>query len=138
TPDVITGAGPGGGPHVRVFSGVDGSPLFSFYAYAQDFTGGVSVAAGDVNGDGKTDIVTGAGRGGGPHVEAFSGRDGSRLASFFAYDPTFTGGVSVAARDVNGDGTADILTGAGRGGGPHVKVFDRLGDGTLASFFVDD
>ena len=79
------------------------------------------MAAGDVNGDGHADIITGAGAGGGPHVSVFSGTDLSILASFFAYDPAFTGGVTVAAGDVNGDGLADIVTGAGAGGGPHVE-----------------
>src|SRR4051794_7920963 len=63
------------------------------------FTGGVSVAAGDVNGDGFPDIVTGAGPTGGPHVKAFSGKDGSELFSFYAYDAGFTGGVNVAVGD---------------------------------------
>ena len=61
TVDLITGAGPGGGPHVRVLSGTDLRELHSFFAYAPGFAGGVSVAAGDINGDGRTDIITGAG-----------------------------------------------------------------------------
>ncbi len=127
TPDIITGAGAGGGPHVEVFSGKDGSLLLSFLAYAPEFAGGVEVAAGDINGDGKADIITGAGPGGGPHVEAFSGADGALLASFMAYDPAFLGGVYVSAGDVNGDGRAEIITGAGAGGGPQVSVFSGTG-----------
>jgi len=45
----------------------DGS-VRSIHPYDSSFRGGVSVATGDVNGDGQTDIVVGAGPGGGPHV----------------------------------------------------------------------
>ena len=75
------------------------------------------VAAGDFNGDGMTDVITGAGPGGGPHVRVISGAALSELASFYAYDPVFAGGVSVAVGDLDGDGRVDIITGAGSGGG---------------------
>ncbi len=134
--DIITGAGAGGGPHVKVFSGQGGAELASFFAYDAGFTNGVFVAAGDVNGDGHADIITGAGAGGGPHVKAFNGQGQSELASFFAFDASFTGGVFVAATDANGDGRADIVTGAGPGGGPEVRIFDGLADKSIDSFFA--
>jgi len=84
---------------------------------------GAGVGAGRIDGDGQADIITGAGAGGGPHVKAFSGANGSLLRSFIGYDPAFTGGVSVSSEDVDGDGRADIITGAGTGGGPHVRIF---------------
>lgn len=136
--DIITAAGPGGGPHVIVYDGRTQAVIHSFFAYDSGFTGGVFVAAGDVNGDGKADIITGAGAGGGPHVQAFSGEDLSILASFFAYDPGFAGGVQVAVGDVNGDTVGDIITGAGAGGGPHVRAFDVATGAELASFFAYD
>jgi subtilisin-like proprotein convertase family protein len=136
--DIITGAGAGGGPHVKVFSGRTGGEIMSFFAYDAGFRGGVSVAAGDINRDGYADVVTGAGAGGGPHVRVFSGQNGGELMSFFAYTPGFTGGVNVGAGDVNKDGHADVVTGAGAGGGPHVRVFSGLNGGEIMSFFAYD
>jgi hypothetical protein len=134
--DVIVSADEGGGPHVRVFSATDGAELMSFYAYAPNFAGGVRVAAADLNSDGLADIITGAGAGGGPHVRAISGQDGTTLKSFYAYDPAFTGGVYVAAGDVDGGGLEDIITGAGAGGGPHVRAFGGADNKIKANFFA--
>jgi hypothetical protein len=96
---LVTGAGAGGGPHVRVLRGPDGVDLLSFFAYPTGFTGGIRVAACDLNGDGVPDIVTGVGPGGGPQVRAFDGVTGAPLpgllGSFFVYSPTFLGGVDV-------------------------------------------
>lgn len=134
--DIITGAGPGGGPHVKVFSGADGSELSSFFAFDAGFQGGVFVAAGDVDNDGRDDVVTGSGAGGGPHVKVFSGSTGAEIRSFFAYDTAFSGGVRVATGDIDGDGWDDIITGGGPGGGPQVKVFSGESTSLLNSFFA--
>lgn len=134
--DIITSPGPGGGPHVRVFSGADGSEIMGFMAYSESFTGGVRVAAGDVNNDGFDDIITSPGPGGGPHVRVFSGNGGGEITGFMAYDPSFTGGVYVASGYINDDGSADIITGADSGGGPHVRVFSGSGGGEILGFMA--
>jgi hypothetical protein len=136
--DIITAPGPGGGPHVRIFNGATGTEIFGFFPYDPGFTGGVFVASGDVNGDGRADIITAPGAGGGPNVRVFSGATGGVLSSFLAYDPAFTGGVTVAAGDINGDGRADIVTGPGAGGGPLVRVFDGPSSALINSFFAYD
>ncbi len=132
--DIITGVGAGGGPHVKVFDGRSGAEIASFFAYDAGFTGGIFVAAGDVNGDGRADIITGADAGAGPHVRVFSGAGYGELASFLAYHESFRGGVRVAAGDLDGDGRADIITGPGAGALAHVRAFDGETLAEVASF----
>ncbi len=134
--DVVVGAGAGIEPRVRVYDAATGAVLHDFLAYAADFRGGVFVAAGDLNGDGRADLITGAGAGGGPHVKAFNGVTGAAIRDFFAFDPAFTGGVRVAAADLNGDGRAEIVTGAGPGGAPQVKVFHGATNAEISSFLA--
>ncbi len=136
--DLIVAAGPGGGPHVKVFSGKDGLLLQNFFAYEPEFTGGVYVGCADVNGDGRADIVTGAGPGGGPRVRVFSGATGVILRDFIAYDPNFRGGATVTSTDCDLDGMAEVITGAGPGGGPHVKVFSGKTGAEQTGFFAFD
>ncbi|HET6574576.1 MAG TPA: FG-GAP-like repeat-containing protein, partial [Fimbriiglobus sp.] len=96
------------------------------------FAGPVRVTAVDVTGDGVPERVVGAGPGGGPGVAVFDGATGVLLADFFAFEPTFTGGVLVAGGDLTGDGRAELVVAAGAGGGPRVRVFDG------ASLVVND
>jgi hypothetical protein len=57
----------------------------------------VFVAAGNITGGAGDEIVTGAGRGGGPHVRVFQGDGTATGPGWFAYDASFTSGVHVAA-----------------------------------------
>ena len=134
--EVVAGAGPGGGPAIAIINSVTGVTLAAFFAFSSSFTGGVFVAAGDVNNDGFDDIIAGTGPGGGPVVTVFSGQNLSTLASFFAYESTFTGGITVASADVNGDGYCDIITGAGPGGGPLVKVFNVATSSVISQWYA--
>lgn len=134
--DIVTGVDVGFAPHVKVFSGASGAELRSFFAFDPAFTGGVRVATGDVNDDGFADIITGAGAAGGGHVKVFSGATGSELRSFFAYGPSYTGGVFVGGGDVDNDGVDDVITGADAGAGSHVKVFSGANGSELRSFFA--
>ena len=134
--DIVTGGGPGSvGGHVKVFDGLTGAEIRSFFAF-NGFTGGVFVSSGDLNVDGFADIITGVDSGGNAQVKVFDGATNAVIRSFFAY-PGFAGGVRVAAADVNNDGVADIVTGGGPGSvGGHVKVFDGLTGAEIRSFFA--
>jgi hypothetical protein len=125
-PDIVTSAGAGGGSHIKLFNGIDGKEIASFFAYDLNFRGGASVAVADVDLDGFADIVTGAGEGGGPHVKFFSGKDFHLIKEFMAFDVSFRGGVFVAVGDYLSDGKLEIITAAGAGGGPHVRIYDYI------------
>ena len=128
--EIVVGAGPGGGPHVRVFR-ADGTVVSSFFAYDKNFRGGVNVAVGDIDGDGTDEIIAGAGKGGGPHVRIFR-TDGTLVTSFFAYDKNLRGGVNVTVGDIDNDGREEIITAPGPGVSPEVKVFNDHGKQILS------
>ncbi len=125
--DLIMGAGPGGGPRVRVLDGASGfqKPLYDFFAFESGFRGGVHLSAADFNGDSFEDIVVGAGAGGGPAVAVFDGKTGKRMTQFFAYDSKFRGGVTVATGAIDDSGFDSLITGPGAGGGPQVRTWQN-------------
>lgn len=128
--EYVTGAGPGGGPLVKVLE-KDGKLVKQFYAYTTNFTGGVDVAVGDVNDDGKNEIITSTGPGGGPHVKVFKA-DGTLLKEFMAYAGNFYGGVRVSTSDIDSDDNWEVVTVPASAGGPHVKLWDVKTEGTTA------
>ena len=121
--EIITGPGPSAifGPFVRGFEG-DGTyiPGLSFLAYGTRGYG-VNVAAGDIDGDGFDEIITGPGLGHvlGPHVRGWNW-DGAGTptpipgVSYLAYS-TQSLGVNVTCGDIDGDGIDEIVTGSGPG-----------------------
>jgi hypothetical protein len=126
--DYVLGIGPGGGSLVRVINGATGTDLVpSISAFESSFTGGVFVAATDIDGDGKAEVAVSPDEGGGGRIRVFSLQNGSlaTVADFFGIDdPNFRGGARVATGDVNGDSKPDLIVGAGFGGGPRVAIFD--------------
>jgi subtilisin family serine protease len=120
-PEIITTAGPGGGPHVRIFR-YDGVATGGFFAYSQNVRNGIYVAAGDLDRNGIAEIITGSGAGMKPEVKIFNA-DGTLVKSFSVFGETFRGGVKVAIVDFEGDNFPEIVVGAGAGGDPRVSVY---------------
>ncbi|MFA7377768.1 MAG: hypothetical protein WCZ15_03140, partial [Patescibacteria group bacterium] len=82
----------------------------SFYAYSENFKGGVKVAVGDISGNGFQEIVTIPGLGGGPQVRIFTDQ-GRVLGQFFAYDQTARSDWQISLADTNSDNKKEIMVG---------------------------
>jgi hypothetical protein len=127
--EIAVGMGSGGG-QVRVFDVASGGarqiagPLGNFKPYGAAFTGGVTVAAGNFDGTGGDEVITGKAKGA-AQVSVFADVTGARVrrANFLAYAGPSAGGVFVAAGDLDGDGAAEIVVGPGAGAAADVKVF---------------
>ncbi len=134
--EIVTGTRRGFEPLVKIFDHEGNEQPGSFHAYAKTYKGGVNVALADLNGNGTKDIVVGAGYLGGPQVRIFNGKGQLVSGGFYAYSPTFRGGVNVAAGDIDGDGVDEIITGAGVGGSTHVRIFNGKTKPLSPGFFA--
>jgi FG-GAP repeat len=133
--EIVTGPGPGREPLVKVFDGHESGYGMQFVAYDERFRGGVFVAAGDLAGYIGPTVVTGAGAGGGPHVRVHDGNYPVR--GVMAFDASLRTGVRVAVADVNADGKADLIAGAGPGTRARVVAIDAESGTVLREFAFD-
>jgi RHS repeat-associated protein len=134
--DILVGSDGDGTPRARVFSGANGALVRNEDLSGLNLKGGVRVAAGDVNADGKADVIVASGPGGPGRVAAFDGANDKALFAVFAFDLNYQGGVTLAAGDIDGDGFADVVAGQGQSGSL-VKVIsgkDRAATSTVTAF----
>jgi hypothetical protein len=145
----------------RVFSGVDGSVLFTIYGDGPGWLSGSAIsAAGDLNHDGHADFIIGS-RGASPNgltkagqATVYSGLDGSQLFhvdGLHAFDGLGSGVAGLG--DVDKDGTDDLaigiwqsaekgpITGSARiiSGATHATLFAWVGEhaGAIMGVWVD-
>jgi hypothetical protein len=128
-PEVITAPVRARAPEIRVFSAL-GRELTAFrtLAYAANFLGGVNIAVGDVNGDGRADLITSPGLGP-AEIRIYLNQQGTSFAKtpsyrFLGLPTDYVGGATVSSGDFNRDGFSDIVVGSGIGKATTVAVFN--------------
>lgn len=122
---LVMSAPPGEDPLVQVIDR-QGALRAEFFAYHKEFRGGVEVAVADITGSSEKEIITGPHGNGGPQVRIFTQEGRPLMPGFFAFPPTYRGGISVAAGDLKGDSKREIVVGRLQGD-PLIRVFTPEG-----------
>lgn len=124
--EIVAGAGAGGGPQVRVFKR-DGRLMgIQFFAFSKDFHGGIDVAGGDFDGDGKDEIGVCQLSGGQGWAKVY--RYNSEKTVLFERNifGSAQNGCTVAFGDVDKDNRAELIVGSGAGGDSRVFSYDYV------------
>ncbi len=128
--EIVTAVASVGAPEVRVYE-ANGKQKSYFFAYDRSFTGGVRVAAGDFDNDGRDEIATIPGPGGGPQVKIFE-MDGKLIKSFMALDGNTNAGATITAVNWDGKGADEIAVAPGDGA--EVMVYNASSGSKITSF----
>lgn len=134
--EIITGAGPTGGPQIRVFEKDGTLRGIQFFAFHPSFRGGINIASGDVDGDGKDEIGVCQAHFGQAWCKVYRyNNDKTVVGEWIAFGSAEVG-ASIAMGDVDNDGKAEVIVGAGTGGGPQIRVFEANGSAKPIQFFA--
>ncbi|MBI4239980.1 hypothetical protein HY620_03250 [Candidatus Uhrbacteria bacterium] len=105
---LVVTQGQGSLPDVRMYTR-QGKLIGVFSAYNKSFHGGISIATGDIDGNGVDEIITGPSSKAPAHIRVFDAKSKPLSPGFLALDIANKKGVQVAATDLDGDGKAEIL-----------------------------
>jgi subtilisin family serine protease len=131
--EIITAPASSGGPHIRIFD-KNGGLKGQFFAGNKNFRGGLNIKAGNLNKNKGAEILIAPKDGSSPYVLIYD-LNGNLISNFMAYNENFKKEVSIEIADINSDYQNEIITSAGAGGGPHVRIFDLRGN-LIKQFFA--
>jgi uncharacterized repeat protein (TIGR01451 family) len=120
-----------GGGAIKVYDGTNLSGLTpsspTLFSVANGIKTGTAIALGDVNGDGKADLIVGnhpASAAASGRILVYDGAAGTLLRSITPLGGSKFNYVRVAAVDIDLDGVADILAASGSGRGRRIEFYN--------------
>ncbi len=124
--EIIVAPASNGPAEIKIFD-YQGSLKNSFFIADKNWRGGLSIAAGDLDGKGDSQIVAGFGAGHEPQIRIIN-TNGRVVGVFLAYEKSFRGGVNVAIANLDGRierSRSEIIIAPGPGRAPQIKIFDH-------------
>lgn len=135
--EILAAAGTGVGPHVRGYSGQGDYIGFDIFPFSLDFKGGISIAAGNVDGGADEEIVIGVQRYSSARIKVYkTDINKTIVGNFLAFPDSYSGGVNLGVSDLDGDGLDEVVVAANTGGGPQVRSFEAYGENLGQDFFA--
>ena len=127
TLEFVAATGPGGPAGVHVFAPGTNETM-TVYPFGPDYRDGFNLATGDINGNGRKDLLIAQARGRVFTALEFTDlrSDPLVLGSGDFFGPTFLGGANIAAFDFNRDRFDEVVFGAGDGA-PLVRIVNFNG-----------
>ncbi|MFH1598577.1 MAG: FG-GAP-like repeat-containing protein [Patescibacteria group bacterium] len=142
--DIIVAPAEAGGPNVRVYTYNTTDEIVElidwFWAYQQNYLGGVNLDIADLDGDGNKEIITTPNASGGPNIRAYEYNpdDGAfeTLDWIMAYHDTHRGMIETQVTDLDGNGDSELIVAPLTNGGPNVRIYNYAdGDLQLDNWF---
>ncbi len=134
--EIIVGPKSNWQPEIRIYS-KNGKKISSFFAYNKNVKTSIDVATGDLNNDGKDEIITASGKNTKPVIRFFN-KKGEKIApDILAFPANFNKGINITTGDIDSDGQDEIIVATNEGQAPYIEIYNSKQE-KIGQFLIFD